>query len=92
MNNLTRIKRHYSYILPIGDPKCSRLVNLKLEERCGYIKETSDCYESGVIKLKELLYCKLNPQNDYTHWFYISIFIIISILFFAILAKISDEL
>lgn len=92
MNNLTRIKRHYSYILPIADPKCSRLVNLQLSERCDYIRETADCYESGAMKFKEILYCQLNPQNNYTHWFYISIFIIISIFFFAIIARISDEL
>lgn len=92
MENLTRTKRHYSYILPIGDPKCSSLVNLKLEERCNYLKETADCFVTGNIKVKELLYCHLRPANNYIHWFYIALFIILSLILFGIVARIADKL
>ena len=63
--NSPRFEAHSSYTLGIIQEKCTYVVDVLPEERCGFVNETSDCKETQFfIDYTSFLFCVINSDSN----------------------------
>lgn len=89
--NVSRTRRHYSYIGELNTDKCYMINDQQYNRRLEFFLNTEDCEDEDLIPYKKLMYYYINPQDKQTEYLCVGLFLMFLAYMFVLLGSVTDK-